>query len=447
MEMGISEAHQTLVMNNLRGRVRLQTDGQLKTGRDVVIAAMLGAEEFGIATAALIVLGCVMMRKCHLNTCPVGVATQDEQLRKRFVGKSEYVINYFNFLATEIREIMAEIGITKFVDLVGRADLLTSRNFPDHWKAKKVDISKIIYVPEEAKSHALHWTTAQHHDIENQMDFELIKMANSAIKSTEKVWIAKPITNVDRTVGAMLSGEIAKIYGDNGLPEDTINARFFGSAGQSFGAFLSKGITFRLEGESNDYMGKGLSGGKIIVVPPAGVTFKPEENIIVGNTLLYGATSGEVYIRGIAGGRFCVRNSGAVAVVEGVGDHGCEYMTGGSAVILGKTGRNFAAGMSGGIAYIFDIDGNFDYFCNKGLVELSTLESIEDIKEVQHLISNHLYYTNSSVAEKILTNWDEFLPKFIKVIPFEYKKVLQEFKLRALQDKIAATEDEPQRLY
>jgi len=447
MEMGISEAHQTLVMNNLRGRVRLQTDGQLKTGRDVVIAAMLGAEEFGIATAALIVLGCVMMRKCHLNTCPVGVATQDEQLRKRFVGKSEYVINYFNFLATEIREIMAEIGITKFVDLVGRADLLTSRNFPDHWKAKKVDISKIIYVPEEAKSHALHWTTAQHHDIENQMDFELIKMANSAIKSTEKVWIAKPITNVDRTVGAMLSGEIAKIYGDNGLPEDTINARFFGSAGQSFGAFLSKGITFRLEGESNDYMGKGLSGGKIIVVPPAGVTFKPEENIIVGNTLLYGATSGEVYIRGIAGGRFCVRNSGAVAVVEGVGDHGCEYMTGGSAVILGKTGRNFAAGMSGGIAYIFDIDGNFDYFCNKGLVELSTLESIEDIKEVQHLISNHLYYTNSSVAEKILTNWDEFLPKFIKVIPFEYKKVLQEFKLRALQDKIATTEDEPQRHY
>jgi glutamate synthase (NADPH) large chain len=447
MEMGISEAHQTLVMNNLRGRVRLQTDGQLKTGRDVVLAAMLGAEEFGIATAALIVLGCVMMRKCHLNTCPVGVATQDEQLRKRFIGKSEYVINYFNFLATEIREIMAEIGITKFVDLVGRADLLTSRSFPDHWKAKKVDVSKIIYVPEEAKSHALHWTTAQHHDIEKQMDFELIKMANSAIKSTEKVWIAKPITNVDRTVGAMLSGEIAKIYGDYGLPEDTINARFFGSAGQSFGAFLSKGITFRLEGESNDYMGKGLSGGKIVVVPPAGVTFKPEENIIVGNTLLYGATSGEVYIRGIAGGRFCVRNSGAVAVVEGVGDHGCEYMTGGRVVILGKTGRNFAAGMSGGIAYIFDIDGNFDYFCNKGLVELSTLESIEDIKEVQHLISNHLYYTNSSVAEKILTNWDEFLPKFIKVIPFEYKKVLQELKLQALKDKIAATEDEPQRHY
>jgi glutamate synthase (NADPH/NADH) large chain len=407
----------------------------------------LGAEEFAFATTALIVLGCIMMRKCHVNTCPVGVATQDEQLRKRFIGKSEYLINYFSFLAQEIREIMAEIGISKFEDLVGRADLLISRSFPDHWKAKKVDISKLIYVPEEAKKYPLHCVTTQNHGIENQLDYELIKLSVSAIKNKEKVWIAKPVTNVDRTVGAMLSGEIAKIYADEGLPEDTINARFFGSAGQSFGAFTSKGMTFRLEGDSNDYLGKGLCGGKIIVVPPAGITFKPEENIIVGNTLLYGATSGEVYIRGIAGGRFCVRNSGALAVVEGVGDHCCEYMTGGRTVVLGKTGRNFAAGMSGGIAYVLDIEGNFEYFCNKGLVETSPLDNIDDIKEVQKLISNHLYYTNSSVAEKILTNWEEYQPRFVKVIPFEYKKVMEEMKLQALKEKIAATEDEPQRQY
>ncbi len=447
MEMGISEAHQTLVMNNLRGRVRLQTDGQFKTGRDVVLGAMLGAEEFAFATTALIVLGCIMMRKCHVNTCPVGVATQDEQLRKRFVGKSEYLINYFSFLSQEIREIMAEIGISKFDDLVGRADLLTARSFPDHWKAKKVDVSKLMYVPEEAKKYPLHCVTSQNHGIEQQLDYELIKQSISAIKNKEKVWIAKPITNVDRTVGAMLSGEIARIYADDGLPEDSINARFHGSAGQSFGAFITKGITFRLEGDSNDYLGKGICGGKIIVVPPSGVTFKPEENIIVGNTLLYGATSGEVYIRGIAGERFCVRNSGALAVVEGVGDHCCEYMTGGRTVILGKTGRNFAAGMSGGIAYVLDMEGNFDYFCNKGLVETSPLDNIDDIKEVQKLISSHLYYTNSSVAEKILTNWEEYQPRFVKVIPFEYKKVMEELKLQALKEKIAATEDEPQRQY
>jgi glutamate synthase (NADPH) large chain len=377
----------------------------------------------------------------------VGVATQDEQLRKRFIGKSDYVINYFNFVANEIREIMAEIGIAKFDDLIGRSDLITINSYPDHWKARKVNLSKITYVPEEAKKYPLHFTTPQNHETENILDNELIKLSNSAIKNKEKVWIAKPITNVDRTVGAMLSGEIAKKFGDKGLPDDTINARFFGSAGQSFGAFLSKGITFRLEGESNDYLGKGLSGGRIIIIPPAGITYKPEENIIVGNTLLYGATDGEVYIRGIAGGRFCVRNSGAVAVVEGVGDHGCEYMTGGRVVILGRTGRNFAAGMSGGIAYVLNVDGNFDYFCNKGLVELTGLENIEDIKEVQSLISNHLYFTNSTIAEKILTNWDEYLPRFIKVIPFEYKKVLEEMKIQELKEKIALTEDEPERHY
>jgi glutamate synthase (NADPH/NADH) large chain len=447
MEMGIAEAHQTLVMNNLRGRVRLQTDGQLKTGRDVVLAGLLGAEEFAFATASLIVLGCIMMRKCHLNTCPVGVATQDEYLRKRFIGKAEYVINYFNFLAQEIREILAELGFTKFDDIVGRTDLITIRNFPNHWKAKKVDLSKLVYMPEEAKIFPLHCIQNQHHELELQLDHELINLASTAIKNKEKVWIAKPITNVDRTIGAMLSGEIAKEYGDEGLPDDTINTRFFGSAGQSFGAFLAKGITFRLEGESNDYLGKGLCGGKIIVVPPAGTTFKPEENIIVGNTLLYGATSGEVYIRGIAGERFCVRNSGALAVIEGVGDHCCEYMTGGRAVILGRTGRNFAAGMSGGIAYVLDLDNNFDYFCNKGLVELCSIENIDDIKELQLLINNHLYYTNSLVAERVLTNWDDYLPKFVKVIPFEYKKVLEEQKIATLKEKIEATEDEPQRQY
>lgn len=443
MEMGISESHQTLVMNNLRGRVRLQTDGQFKTGRDVVIGAMLGAEEFAFATTALIVLGCIMMRKCHLNTCPVGVATQEEQLRKRFVGKADYVVNYFTMLAQEIREHMAELGIAKFDDLVGRGDLLVSRKFPDHWKAKTVDVSKLIYVPEEAKIYPTYCVTKQHHDIEGQLDHDMISLATAAIKSKEKVWMAKPITNVDRTIGAMLSGEVSKVYGDEGLPEDTINARFTGSAGQSFGAFLTKGITFRLEGDSNDYLGKGLCGGKIIVVPSVGVTYKPEENIIVGNTLLYGATSGEVYIRGIAGERFCVRNSGAHAVVEGVGDHCCEYMTGGRTVVLGKTGRNFAAGMSGGIAYVLDVDGNFEFFCNKGLVETSPLESVDDVKEVQKMISNHLHHTNSALAEKILTNWSEYMAKFVKVIPLEYKKVLEEQKLQALQAKLAASEDEP----
>lgn len=447
MEMGISETHQTLVMNNLRGRVRLQTDGQFKTGLDVVIGALLGAEEFAFATGALVVLGCVMMRKCHLNTCPVGVATQDEEMRKRFIGKADFLVTYFRFLATEIREIMAEMGIRKFEDLVGRADLLTTRSFEQNWKARTVDVSRLIYVPEEAKKYAIRNTGRQHHEIDRQLDHDLIRQANAAIKNRERVWIAKPVTNVDRTVGAMLSGKISRVYGDEGLPEDTINARFIGSAGQSFGAFLTRGITFRLEGDANDYLGKGLCGGKVIVVPPAGATYRPEDNIIVGNTLLYGATSGEVYIRGIAGERFCVRNSGAVAVVEGVGDHCCEYMTGGRTVVLGKTGRNFAAGMSGGIAYVLDLDGDFDYYCNKGLVELSKLDTLADVTEVQNYISLHLQHTNSLVAERILTNWDEYLPQFTKVIPFEYKKVLEEQKLQALKAKLAETEDEPHLRY
>jgi glutamate synthase (NADPH/NADH) large chain len=443
MELGISEVQQTLVMNNLRDRVVLQTDGQLKTGKDVVYAGLLGAEEFGFATGSLIVLGCIMMRKCHLNTCPVGVATQNPELRKRFVGKSQYLINYFRFIATEVREIMAEMGFRKFDDLVGRVDLIEKRKDLNHWKANKLDLSQLLYRPAEAAKYDSRCTCLQKHKIEEVLDHELIKLANKAIKNKEKVWISKEIGNTDRTAGAMLSGEITRIYGEAGLPDGTITCKFFGSAGQSFGAFLTKGIHFELEGDTNDYLGKGLSGGRIVVVPPKGSTFKPEENIIAGNTLLYGATSGEAYFRGEVGGRFAVRNSGAIAVVEGAGDHCCEYMTGGRVVVLGIAGRNFAAGMSGGIAYVLDLLGNFDYFCNKGMVELSSIGDRDDLVELQRIINNHYLYTRSELAEKILVNWDEYLPKFIKVIPLEYKKVLEEQKISQLIQKIQHTEDEP----
>jgi glutamate synthase (NADPH/NADH) large chain len=443
MELGISEVQQTLVINNLRDRVVLQTDGQLKTGRDVVYAGLLGAEEFGFATGSLITLGCIMMRKCHLNTCPVGVATQNPELRKRFIGKSQYVINYFRFIATEVREIMAEMGFRKFDDLVGRTDLIEQRTDLNHWKADKLDLSKILYRPAEAAKNDTHCTCLQKHKIEDVLDHELIKLANKAVKNREKVWMSKDITNTDRTVGAMLSGEITRIHGEQGLPDGTLICKFKGSAGQSFGAFLSKGIHFELEGDSNDYLGKGLSGGRIVVVPPRGSTFKPEENIIVGNTLLYGATSGEAYIRGVAGERFAVRNSGALAVVEGVGDHCCEYMTGGRVVVLGTTGRNFAAGMSGGIAYVLNENGNFDYFCNKGMVELSAVGDRDDLLELQRLINNHYLHTRSELAESILVNWEEYLPRFVKVIPLEYKKVLEEQKISQLLEKIRETEDEP----
>ncbi len=443
MELGIAEVQQTLVMNNLRDRVMLQTDGQLKTGRDVVYAALLGAEEFGFATSSLIILGCIMMRKCHLNTCPVGVATQDPELRKRFTGKSQYLVNYFRFLATEIREIMAELGFRNFNDMVGRADLLEQRKDLHHWKASKLDLSQLLFRPEEASHVTNHCTCLQTHKIDDVMDHELIRLANKAIKGGEKVWISHDIGNTDRTTGAMLSGEITRIYGEEGLPAGTIICKFSGSAGQSFGAFLVKGVHFELEGDANDYLGKGLSGGRIVVVPPRGSTFKPEENIIAGNTLLYGATSGEAYIRGEVGGRFAVRNSGAYAVIEGAGDHCCEYMTGGRVVVLGDSGRNFAAGMSGGIAYVLDMKGDFDYFCNKGMVELSPVGDRDDILELQRLINNHYLYTRSDLAEKILVNWDEYLPKFIKVIPLEYKKVLEEQKLKQLMQKIQHTEDEP----
>jgi glutamate synthase (NADPH/NADH) large chain len=439
-EMGIAETQQTLVMNNLRGQVRLQADGQLKTGRDAVIAAILGAEEFGYSTSALIVLGCVMMRKCHLNTCPVGVATQDEKLRKHFTGKHEYLLNFFHFLAEEVREILAEMGFTKLDDIIGRTDLLEVKARPDHWKAKHLDLSKLIYKPEEANRFSIHNVKPQHHKIANVLDRELIKLSFPALELQQRVEIVKDINNTNRTTGAMLAGEVAKRYGGIGLPDDTIKATFRGSAGQSFGAFLTKGMTFRLEGDTNDYMGKGLSGGRIIVVPPKGSVIKPEENIIVGNTLLYGATSGEVFINGRAGERFCVRNSGVTAVIEGAGDHCCEYMTGGRAVILGSVGRNFAAGMSGGLAYVLNETGNFDFFCNMEMVELSLIEDVADERELKGLITRHFEYTGSPRAKQILDNWGSFVGKFLKVLPIEYKRVLDEEKLEALKQKVAKVE-------
>ncbi|NLU38131.1 MAG: glutamate synthase large subunit [Bacteroidales bacterium] len=440
MELGLAETQQTLVMNNLRGQVRLQADGQLKTGKDIIHAALMGAEEYGFATSALIVLGCVMMRKCHINTCPVGVATQDEKLRKRFVGRYEYLVNFFNFLAEDVREHLAEMGYEKLDDIIGRTDLIEFVPSETNEKTKKVNLSKLLALPAEAAEYAIRQVKTQDHKIENVQDRELIKAAMPSIELHVPTELSRTICNTDRTVGAMLSGEIAKHYGNEGLPHDTIRCTFQGSAGQSFGAFLAKGVTFRLEGEANDYLGKGLSGGKIIVVPPKGSTFEPEKNIISGNTMLYGATTGEIYINGIVGERFCVRNSGAIAVVEGAGDHCCEYMTGGRTVVLGEVGRNFAAGMSGGIAYVLNEKDNFDYFCNMEMVELSLIEDSADAHELQGLISAHYRYTASPMAKKILDNWDTYIDKFIKVMPIEYKKVLHDEKMEAIKKKIAQVE-------
>lgn len=440
LEIGLAETQQTLVMNNLRGKIVLQADGQLKTGRDIIITALLGAEEFGFATSALIVLGCVMMRKCHMNTCPVGVATQSEELRKRFLGKHEYLVNFFRFLAEETREHLAQLGFRTLDEAIGRADLLMRKEFIDQPKLKKVDLSKIIALPKNAKQVPLRKNVEQDHKLEGVLDNKLIEKSLPALDLGIQVEFKTPIKNTDRTSGAMLSGEIAKRYGQIGLPENTISITFEGSAGQSFGAFASKGMTLRLEGDANDYLGKGLSGGKIIVTPQNGSTFKPEENILCGNTLLYGATSGEVFINGIVGERFCVRNSGATAVVEGAGDHCCEYMTGGRTVVLGPTGRNFAAGMSGGIAYVLDEKGDFDYYCNMEMVELSLIEDSTDNKELYDLISKHYNYTKSPLAKQILDNWKEYVDKFIKVVPIEYKKVLQDEKTEALKRKIAEVE-------
>lgn len=440
LEIGLAEVQQTLVLNNLRGQVYLQTDGQLKTGHDIVVAAMMGAEEFGFATSALIVLGCIMMRKCHLNTCPVGVATQDEELRKKFAGRSEYLVNYFNFLAEEVREYLAELGVKSLDEVVGRTDLLKYVQNENNGKSSKLDLSRLIYFPKEAKGNAIHHIKNQEHKLHNVLDEELIATAKPAIEKSMPVQMSRIIRNVDRTVGAMLSGEIAKRYGNAGLLEDTIQYSFKGSAGQSFGAFLAHGVTFRLEGDANDYVGKGLSGGKVIIVPPEVATFKPEENIIAGNTLLYGATSGEIYINGRVGERFCVRNSGAIAVVEGAGDHCCEYMTGGRTVVLGVTGRNFAAGMSGGVAYVYDQQGDFDYYCNMQMVELTLIEDNYDMRELRDLITRHYNYTNSPLAKRILDNWATEVERFLKITPIEYKKVLQDEKLEAIKKKIAQVE-------
>jgi len=442
-ELGIAETHQTLVLNGLRGRVRLQTDGQLKTGRDVVLAGILGAEEFGFGTAALIALGCVMMRKCHLNTCPMGVATQDPELRKHFAGKPEHLIRYFTFLAEEVREIMAQLGIRRFDDLVGRTDLLVQRKV-DHWKARTVDLSSLLYRPERSRSSAIRCIEPQNHAINSVLDRALIDRAGPALKYRDQVSTNLPITNADRAVGAMLSGRVSRLYGESGLPDDTIQCTFHGSAGQSFGAFLAKGITFRLLGDANDYFGKGLSGGRLIAMPPEGSTFKAEENIIVGNTVLYGATSGEAFIRGVAGERFCVRNSGAHAVIEGTGDHCAEYMTGGRIIVLGKVGRNFAAGMSGGIAYVLNVDGNFTYFCNCAMVELSPVLDQDDQEFIKAWLRKHVAYTGSPVAGAVLARWHEYLPKFIRVLPLEYKRVLHERKLAEIDRQLAAIREEAQ---
>lgn len=437
-EIGLSETQQTLVLNNLRGQVRVQTDGQLKTGRDILLMALLGAEEFGFATSALIVLGCVMMRKCHMNTCPVGVATQDETLRKRFHGRYEYLVNFFTFLAEEVREYLAEMGFHKLDEVIGRTDLIVRKPSDGIHKHDLLDFSKIVYFPEAFKDHLLHHAGELIHLTAGVKDQQLIQDAKMALDSKQDLLLSYPILNTDRSVGAMLSGMIAQRYGEAGLPEHALKVRFKGSAGQSFGAFLVHGVDFRLEGDTNDYLGKGLSGGRIVVVPPVRSDFKPEDNIIAGNTLLYGATSGEVYLNGRAGERFCVRNSGAIAVVEGVGDHCCEYMTGGRVVVLGPTGRNFAAGMSGGVAYVWNPSGNFDFYCNMEMVELSLVEDSSSRKELHELIRKHYHYTGSPLAGRMLDHWDRFVDEFIEVVPIEYKKVLQEEQMKKWQQKIAA---------
>jgi len=454
--MGLAETQQTLVLNKLRGRVGLQVDGGLRTGRDVVIGAMLGADGFGFATAPLIAAGCIMMRKCHLNTCPVGVATQDPVLRKRFKGTPEHVVNYFFFVAEEVREYLASMGLRSVEELVGRSDLLDHREAVDHWKARGLDFTRLFHQPEVPAGTATRHVERQHHPIDDVLDRRLIAEAQGALERGEPVVLKAEVRNVDRTIGAMLSGVIAKRYGHEGLPDDTVLVKLTGTAGQSFGAFLAAGVTLDLMGEANDYVGKGLSGGKLIVRPSPRSAADPSTSIVVGNTVLYGAIAGECYFRGLAGERFAVRNSGAVAVVEGAGDHGCEYMTGGVVVVLGPTGRNFAAGMSGGIAYVLDETGDFAQRCNLSMVDLEPVPAEEELLERLHhsagdlehkgridvggdmsghdeerlrqLIANHARYTNSTRARDILENWAEYRTKFVKVMPVEYRRALREME-------------------
>jgi glutamate synthase domain-containing protein 2/glutamate synthase domain-containing protein 3 len=431
-ELGVAETHQVLVANDLRSRIVVETDGQMKTGRDVAIACLLGAEEFGFSTAPLIASGCIMMRKCHLNTCPVGVATQDPELRKKFEGRPEHVVNYFFFVAEELRKVMAKLGFRTINEMVGRVDKLDVREAVEHWKARGLDFSKILYRPEVPEHIGVYCKDKQDHGIERSFDMTvLLDLCRPALESGEKVSAEVKILNTMRTLGTITGSEITRRYGGEGLPEDTVRIKCVGSAGQSFAAFVPKGMTFEVVGDANDYFGKGLSGGKLILYPSDKSTLVPEENVIVGNVAFYGATGGEAYIRGLGGERFCVRNSGVRAVIEGVGDHGCEYMTGGRAVILGATGRNFAAGMSGGVAYVLDEVGDFGEFrCNHEMVELERMEAAEDIAELHDMIEKHIHYTGSSVGKKILDNWEAYLPKFIKVMPTDYKRVLQEMARR-----------------
>ncbi len=435
-ELGLSETQQVLVLNDLRGRIRVQVDGQFKTGRDVVIGGMLGADEIGFSTIALITMGCIMMRKCHLNTCSVGVATQDPELRKKFSGIPDHVVNLFIFIAMEVREVMAELGFRKFEDLIGRVDCLEAGDAVEHWKSKGVDVGNILHRPEVPDTVAIHNISKQDLsvDLDDALDHKLINEVTKAFDTKESVQLDHKITNTQRAVGAMLSYQISKKFGEEGLPDDTITINFKGSAGQSFGAFLANGVTFNLLGDANDYVGKCLSGGKIIISPSPESTIIPEENIIAGNVILYGATGGKIFLRGLVGERFCVRNSGGEAVVEGVGDHGCEYMTGGTVVVLGETGRNFAAGMSGGIAFVLDRNKKFDLHCNKGLVDLVPVEEGEDVDQLKGLIQEHYQYTESTVAKKILDEWEETLGQFVKVFPRDYKQVLMERKQKIFKE-------------
>ena len=424
-ELGLAETQQVLVLNKLRDRIVVQVDGQMKTGRDVVIAALLGAEEFGFSTAPLVVMGCIMMRVCHLNTCPVGIATQDPELRKRFTGDPVFVENFFRFIAEEVREYMASMGFRTMDEMIGRVDRLNFKPALAHWKARGLDLSSILYKPDMPAEVARHRVVAQDHGLDRALDrTTIIPACRDAIEHGKRVELTLPIRNVNRTVGTMLGYEVTSRWGGEGLPDDTVKIHFVGSAGQSFGAFVPRGITFMLEGDANDYWGKGLSGGRLIVFPPRRSTFTPEENIVIGNVALYGATGGEAFVRGVAGERFAVRNSGAYTVVEGVGDHGCEYMTGGRVVVLGRTGRNFAAGMSGGIAYVLDVDGDFKRRCNFGMVDLAALDQPEDIELVGNLIERHVASTGSAYAARLLATWREAQSRFVKVMPRDYKRVL-----------------------
>jgi glutamate synthase (ferredoxin) len=428
-ELGLAETHQTLVLNNLRSRIAVETDGQLKTGRDVVVAALLGAEEFGFATAPLVAVGCIMMRVCHLNTCPAGVATQDPRLREKFAGKPEHVVNFMRFIAQDMREIMAQLGFRTVEQMIGRVDRLAPKKAIDHWKAKGFDFSNVLYQPDVGSDVGRYCQIKQDHGLDKALDVTtLLDLCKPAIERGEPVRAQLPIRNVNRVVGTITGSEVTKKHGPAGLPDDTIRIHFKGSAGQSFGAFMPRGMTFVLEGDANDHLGKGLSGARIIVFPPAQSTFVPEENIIIGNVGLYGATSGEVYIRGMAGERFAVRNSGADAVVESVGDHGCEYMTGGHVVVLGPAGRNFGAGMSGGIAYVLDEVGDFASRVNPQMVGLESFEDAEEIAKVRGMIERHLEFTGSARAKYVLGRWDALLPKFVRVMPKDFKRAVASLK-------------------